>query len=301
LLYPFFLLYNVNNKIIKMADMDKKNIERKIFIVSGSSGVGKNTIIDCLLVRNSDFMLLKSYTSRPKEERDEKNKNYFNITREDFEEKIANDKLLEYDIMHGNYMGIGKDIIEDAIKSGKSLIKDVSVLGFVNSKEKLRGKLGVVGIWLTADKTELKKRLENRGEKDIDLRLKIYTKEQKQMYIFDYIIDNYNKDKTIETMEKIFDIEHNNRRGIPYLSINRFSYRKIHRYDNSLSKGKRLKPVKVIFEEGEMFVVDGIYRYLASLINNVDICKIVIDKNLNLENKKGLYKEWSKKFREIIG
>ena len=281
--------------------MNKKNIERKFFIIGGSSGVGKNTIIDCVLGSNSDLMLLKSYTSRPREDRDEKNKNYFNITREEFEEKIANDKMLEYDIMHGNYMGIGKDIIEDATKRDKSLIKDISVLGFVNSKEKLRGRLGVVGIWLTADKSELKRRLENRGEKDVNLRLKIYDKEQKQMYIFDYIINNYNKDRTIETVEKILDIEHRNKKGIPLFPVNEFDYKKIHKYDNLLAKGRCLEPIKVVLEDGEMFVIEGAYRYIASLINNVDICKIVVDKNLNLEDRKNFCKEWNKKFREIFG
>ena len=79
-----------------------------LILISGCSGAGKNTVINHLLRKNPDLKYLKSCTSRNKENRDDETDSYIFLTKEEFEDKIKNNELFEYEEIHGNYYGILK-------------------------------------------------------------------------------------------------------------------------------------------------------------------------------------------------
>ena len=279
--------------------MSTKNLERKFFIMAGSSGVGKKTIIREVLGRRDDLVLVKSYTSRAVKDINEKESNFFSISRKEFEKRIAQNQMLEYDIVHGDYMGLGKDIVDEALESSKSLIKDVTTSGYLCCKEKLEKELSVVGIWLTAKKSDLKARLQMRGEENIASRLKTYAKEQKDMVLFDFAIDNYNKDKTVYTVEEIIDFEHQGKNAIPLMDPSKFNIKKIEKFVRKIDRNRTLKPVKVVICNGEMFVVEGTYRYLAGLIRGVNVCKFVEEKEVNVPDLSKHCKEWGRIIKNL--
>lgn len=274
--------------------MSTKNTERKFFIMSGSSGVGKKTIIREVMGERDDLALVKSYTSRITHDENEKDSNFFSISVKDFENRIAQDQMLEYDFIHGAYMGLGKDVVNDALESGKSLIKDVTTTGYLSCKEKLEKQLGVVGIWLTAKRSDLRTRLQMRGEENIGVRLRDCAKEQKDLVLFDYAIENYNKDKTVYTVEEIIDFEHQGKMAVPIISPLKFNIGKFERYVKKLEKNKTPKPVKVAFLNGELIVLDGVYRYLAGLSRGVNVCKFIVEREIIMPDLNQHCKEWNK-------
>ena len=104
-----------------------------LVIVSGSSGVGKNTIITKLLERNNNLELLQTCTTRnPRHTDKEMHNPYLYLTREEFENKIKNGELFEHEEIHKNFYGVLNSSLEQVSVSDKHFIKDVGVLGQKN-------------------------------------------------------------------------------------------------------------------------------------------------------------------------
>ena len=176
-----------------------------LILLSGCSGAGKNTVIDKLLERNKNLCYLKSCTSREKEQRDIEKSPYIHLTKEEFEEKIKNNELFEYEEIHGNYYGLLKSTIDDAIQSDKNFIKDIGVIGQKNMVQRLDHKLKIVSIFLDVPKQELINRLKLRGEKNIEKRMERFEFESAHRPNFNLIIQNDNLDKTLQIIEKILN------------------------------------------------------------------------------------------------
>ena len=173
-----------------------------LILISGCSGAGKNTVINHLLRKNPDLKYLKSCTSRNKENRDDETDSYIFLTKGEFEDKIKNNELFEYEEIHGNYYGILKSSIDDVF-SGTNYVKDIGVLGQKNMTEHLGNKVKIVSIFLDVPKHELIKRLKLRGEKNIDKRMERFEFESAHRPNYNLIIQNDNLDKTIEIIEGI--------------------------------------------------------------------------------------------------
>ena len=175
-----------------------------LILISGCSGAGKNTVISHLLKKSPTLKYLKSCTSRSKENRDDETDSYIFLTREEFENKIKNNELFEYEEIHGNYYGILKSSIDDVF-SGTNYIKDIGVLGQKNMTERLGNKVKIVSIFLDVPKQELIKRLKLRGEKNIDKRMERFEFESAHRPNYNLIIQNDNLDKTVEIIEGILN------------------------------------------------------------------------------------------------
>ena len=107
----------------------------KLFVISGSSGVGKGTVIKEFLRRNPEFKLSVSCTTRAPREGEEHGKNYFFLTREDFQACIERGEFLEWAEFSGNMYGTQKAYVQEKLAAGK---KDK------NGKEReRRAKLGL--------------------------------------------------------------------------------------------------------------------------------------------------------------
>ncbi|TYQ16607.1 UNVERIFIED_CONTAM: guanylate kinase [Acetivibrio alkalicellulosi] len=177
-----------------------------LVILSGSSGVGKNTVINRILEENPNMELMPTITTREMRPGEEPGKPYTFISKEEFEEMIENNQLIEYQIVHGFYYGTPKKIVEEKLKKRKILIKDIDVDG---TQVLVKSLDNVITIFLKpVSKEQLIERLISRGEQRIEARLARYDYEEKMSEKYKYIIVNDKIEDTIEKMKKIIDDEY---------------------------------------------------------------------------------------------
>lgn len=178
-----------------------------LILLSGCSGSGKNTIIKLLLDRNPNLQYLQSCTSRAKEQRDELTHAYIHLTKEDFEKKIKNNELFEYEEIHGNYYGLLSETINNVINSEDNFIKDIGVIGQKNMVSRLSNKVKVISIFLDVQKSELISRLTNRGDKkeEIEKRMDRFDFERAHRPNYNLIIQNDNPKKTVQIIENLIN------------------------------------------------------------------------------------------------
>lgn len=178
-----------------------------IVILSGVAGAGKDTIKNKLIERNSNFTTLPSYTSRPPRATDIPNITYNFVTKEEFERMIKDNELYEYSLHHNNYYGTSKKLLQEKIKEGKVIIKDIDVNGTESLLKVLKGDVKIVTIFLKVSKEVLLNRLNNREdhlpEEEIKLRLNRFDYEESKINLYDYVIENDNLDDTILKIEEI--------------------------------------------------------------------------------------------------
>ena len=182
-------------------------------IIAGVSGAGKDTIKKELIKRINDVVSLPSYTSRKPRGDEEEGVQYHFISKEEFEQKIKDGELYEYDEHHGQYYGTSKKILNEKIESGKIIVKDIDVVGTENLLKLISDKTKIVTIFLRVTKDELRRRLINRGdnltEEQINIRLNRFDYEESKINIFDYIIKNDDLEKTIKIITTIIETERN--------------------------------------------------------------------------------------------
>ena len=101
----------------------------KLFVVSGPSGVGKNTLLNAVVARSVHVRYSISATSRAMRPGEVDGKSYYFVTREQFEKLIADDALLEHAEYVGNYYGTPLQPIREAVEAGTDILMDVDVVG----------------------------------------------------------------------------------------------------------------------------------------------------------------------------
>lgn len=184
-----------------------------LVILSGVSGAGKNTIKEALIKRMEQVDSLPSYTSRAKREGDIEGKDYIFVNKEEFEKMIEKEELYEYDVHHNEYYGTSRKLLNEKMRSGKIIVKDIDVNGTEHLKELLGQDTKVVTIFLRVPKKELERRLKERVDKpspqEIMLRLNRFDYEESRIGMYDYIIKNNNLEKTVNIIQTIIENEIN--------------------------------------------------------------------------------------------
>lgn len=182
-----------------------------LVILSGVAGAGKDTIKKQLIERMENVESLPSFTSRPRREGDIEGQTYHFVTREEFEKMIENEEFYEYDIHHNQYYGTSRKLLNEKIKSGKIIVKDIDVNGTEHLKELLKEDTRVVTIFLRVPKEELKKRLEARVDKpspqEVILRLNRFDYEESKISLYDYVLKNDDLEKTVQIIKTIIENE----------------------------------------------------------------------------------------------
>lgn len=176
-----------------------------LILISGSSGSGKNTIISQLMKRNPKIKFLKSCTTRKRRDI-EKDSNYIHLSKEEFDKKLVAGEIFEYEEIHRNFYGMLNSSLDEVVQKhaeGVHFAKDIGVLGQINLARALKDKVPVLSIFLTVPKSELIKRLKERGEKEIDLRLSRMEFEVGYSGNFDVVIRNVDLEKTLTRIEKL--------------------------------------------------------------------------------------------------
>ncbi len=169
-------------------------------VLSGPSGSGKGTIVK-ELIKDEQFKLSVSATTRAPRQGEEEGVHYFFKTREAFESMIAQNELLEYAEFCGNYYGTPKAFIEDSVKNGKDVILEIEVEGAMQIKEIYPDAVFIFVV--PPSLTELENRLVGRNTETrevIDQRLG-RAKEELALYKqYDYVVVN---DRLVEAIEEI--------------------------------------------------------------------------------------------------
>ncbi|MBQ7307334.1 MAG: ATP-binding cassette domain-containing protein [Clostridia bacterium] len=249
------------------------------FAIAGSSGCGKSTIINVLIKENENLLFIPSYTSRKMREGEVDGKTYTFITKEEFKEKIKEDEFLEYELIHENYYGNSRKVVQNALAQNKMIIKDVDVNGVKNLDVKLKEICPLIKIFFVVPKGTLKKRLINRGEKDLKLRLKRYKYEQSHQNQFDYILINGDddKEKTLAITRKIVEIGNDYKQILPTEPVSKFNQKKFTKYFEKLKSGEILSPCKVALKDGNIYIIKGHEKFVAGMLLKVTVPKKFVD------------------------
>lgn len=181
-----------------------------IVVLSGFSGAGKGTIMKHLLQEHpGEFYLSISATTRKKRQGEEDGREYFFKTREEFDDMIRQDRLLEYATFNGNSYGTPRDYVEKLVEEGKDVLLEIEIQGALQVKKLYPEALLLFVMTPTAD--ELKARLVGRGtetEEVIAQRLAISGKESSYMPGYDYLVVNDDIDRSVELVYSIISCEH---------------------------------------------------------------------------------------------
>ena len=163
----------------------------KIFLISGPSGVGKDSIIDEIRKSYKDFHFVITAVTREKRSDEINGVNHFFLSEEKFQSMIDNEELIEWSKVYKNFYGVPKSQIQKPINVGKSVILRVDVQGAKKIKEILPD---VVLIFIKPENLEfINKNLRDRGEnseEEIKRRLDTAEKEILLSSNFDYVITN---------------------------------------------------------------------------------------------------------------
>lgn len=182
-----------------------------LVLLSGVSGAGKDTIKKELLKRMDNIVTMPSYTDRLPRPGETEGGVYHFITKEEFEQKIREGEFYEYSVHHEHYYGTSRKILNDNIKKGKIIVKDIEVNGTENLLKLLKDDVKIVTIFLRVPKEELRRRLENRIEKaskeEIELRLNRFDYEESKIGLYDYVIKNDDLEKTVQIIMTIIENE----------------------------------------------------------------------------------------------
>jgi guanylate kinase len=179
-----------------------------LIVISGPSGVGKDSAVQRMKERGLPIHFVVTVTTRPQREGERHGVDYFFVSRDEFASMIENDDLIEYAIVYGDYKGIPKSQVEEALESGTDVVMRVDVQG-AQTIRKIYPEALLIFL-STRTEAELVRRLEQRKtESPEDLKLRIATarKEMRKVDLFDYYVINA-EDKLDEAVDTIIAIMH---------------------------------------------------------------------------------------------
>ena len=175
----------------------------KFIILSGPSGVGKNTILDMLVERGLGIYSV-SMTTRKKRKDEIEGRDYFFVSREIFEDNIKKDNFLEYAIYNNNYYGTLKSFVFDNMDKGTNVLAVLDVQGALQIEKVFPDAISV--FIMPPSFKELEKRLRARNsdtDEDIERRINIAKEEIKYKDRYDYIVVNDDIDRCTNEIRKL--------------------------------------------------------------------------------------------------
>ena len=176
----------------------------RLFIISGPSGSGKDTVLQELFKKCPDLLFSISSVTRPMRQGETEGEKYNFISREQFESMIANDELLEHNQFVGNYYGTLKAPVEAAINSGKDIIVEIDVNGAAQIRSKIKD---AISVFIMPPSLEiLKARLSRRGTETADViekRIAVALGEISRATEYDYIVVNDDLSEAVDDFAAI--------------------------------------------------------------------------------------------------
>lgn len=174
-----------------------------IYIITGPSGVGKNTIIEAMST-DLDFYFSVSHTTRPQREGEVDGKDYHFVTEDEFISLVDENLMIEYEQYGGFYYGTSK---KEILKESNIILLDLEVNG---ATKLLNENDDFVGIFIDIDDNELVKRLKNRGHNSnfIDKRMQLASIQREKKSNYQYHVDNVDiKSSVNQILDIIYALE----------------------------------------------------------------------------------------------
>jgi len=182
-----------------------------LFVLSAPSGTGKDTVINALKQQGLDFYLVPSVTTRAPRPGESEGNPYHFVSQETFERLVAQDELLEYANVHGNWYGQPRKPIRDNLASGRDVLLKIDVKGAATIRSKVTD---AIFIFLTPESIEeLTQRLATRQtetEEELQRRLADASKELAEQHLYDYLVLNRqgHLEEAVDNLRAIILAEH---------------------------------------------------------------------------------------------
>ena len=181
-----------------------------LIVISGPSGSGKDTVMQRMKERGLPFHFVVTATTRPKRADEIQGRDYLFVSKEEFARMIEENELIEYAIVYGDYKGIPKDQVRQALSSGRNVVLRIDVQG-AETVHKLAPEALMIFI-TTENEEELERRLRDRKTETSDslaLRIATARKELQRLEAFDYVVVNRDShlDETVDTIRSIIEAE----------------------------------------------------------------------------------------------
>ncbi|MBR2903728.1 MAG: guanylate kinase [Clostridia bacterium] len=180
-----------------------------LMIVSGPSGVGKGTLVKRLIKEREDVTECVTCTTRAPRAGEVHGREYFFLSKEEFERRIQEDGFLEYDKHFDNYYGTPKAFVEETLKS-KSVVLEIDVVGALNAKKVYPD--SVLVMIAPPSKEVLAARLRGRGtetDEEIARRLSRLNYELSQQDKYDHVLINDDLETAYNNLCNLLDEEKN--------------------------------------------------------------------------------------------
>jgi len=181
----------------------------KLIVISGPSGAGKSTVVFKAIEGRKDFCFSISVTTRAPRPGEQDGREYFFISRERFDEMVAEGKLLEHARYVSNCYGTPQDYVEQRLSEGMNVLLDIEVQGARQVSEKMPEAIKIFIVPPTLE--QLRRRLEGRQtdtREAIEARLERAREEYAEADFYDYLIVNDDAEKAAQELAAIILAEH---------------------------------------------------------------------------------------------
>jgi guanylate kinase len=171
---------------------NRKTAHPLLIVISGPSGVGKDATLDKMKKTGLPYHYIVTATTRPKRSGEKDGVDYWFISEDKFRQMVKKNQFLEWAKVYGNYYGVPKQKIKEALKQGLDTVVKVDVQGAATIKKVLPDALLI--FLMPPSSEELTNRLKQRyasSSTDLDVRIGKAQEEMESLPIFDYVITNY--------------------------------------------------------------------------------------------------------------
>ncbi len=186
--------------------MEKKGL---LIVVSGFAGSGKGTLMKRLVEDYEGYALSVSMTTRKPRPGEVHGREYFFVSKEEFEQKIETGGLIEYASYVENYYGTPRDYVEEQMAAGKDVILEIEIQGALKVKERFPE--SVLIYVLPPSVKELYRRLKNRGTETEDVirkRMSRAAEESGVIERYDYIVINDEVEGSVRRLHNLIEAAH---------------------------------------------------------------------------------------------
>lgn len=181
-----------------------------LIVISGPSGVGKGTVRNALFEREGHNLIYSiSMTTRAPRCGEENGREYYFVSRDEFEQRIKDNKFLEYAEFVGNYYGTPLDKVEEQLEAGNEVVLEIEVQGAMQVRKKMKD---AVFIFIAPPTMkDLKNRLNRRGTESQEIIQERYEKACREVelaHMYDYIVVNDTVENAADKIMAIIRAEH---------------------------------------------------------------------------------------------
>jgi guanylate kinase len=196
-------------------DLLKRQQQPLLIVISGPSGVGKDTVVHRMRERRLPFRFVVTATSRPRRDDEVDGVDYLFLTHEEFEGMVARGEFLEHALVYGQFKGIPRRHVREALATGQDVVFRIDVQGAETVRRLCPEALLI--FLATRDEEELARRLRKRRTElaeALELRLAAARQEYEKVGLFDYVVVNGDDelDRAVDTIEAIIRAEHHRTR-----------------------------------------------------------------------------------------